>query len=145
MKKVVFYIFSILFLISCNNAKKEAEQDVFTNTGIYSKQSFTDLVLTESDLAAFFKTFPEYEKISTEVYQYYSNREYQYAWFNSDGMTLAVSNFQNQLHNYRNDFGDSSIINKQIDPLIVELKNETTRKSSKKTRTFTYFYFFYLF
>lgn len=134
MKKVVFYIFSILFFISCNNAKKEAENDVFTNTGIYSKQSFTDLVLTESDLATFFKTFSEYEKISTEVYQYYSNREYQYAWFNSDGMTLAVSNFQNQLHNYRNDFGDSSIINKQIDPLIVELKNETTNSVLKENQ-----------
>ncbi len=119
-----------VFIIGCNNSKKK-EEDVFANTGIYSNKNFSELVLTESDIADFFISNPENENIVNNVNQYYKNRNFQYAWFNKDGMTQAVPNFQNQLQNYSIDFDDKSFKIPQLDTLITLIKTNPSIKQNK--------------
>jgi murein L,D-transpeptidase YcbB/YkuD len=128
-----FILIIIIFILGCNNSKK-SEEDVFAKTGIYSTQNYTELVLTESDITQFFMSYPENEVVMNEVTQYYKNRNYQYAWFNKDGMTQAIPNFQNQLQNYSNDFDDNNFRIPQLDTLITLIKTDKSNSNLKENR-----------
>ncbi|WP_395043998.1 murein L,D-transpeptidase [Flavobacterium sp.] len=132
MKNLSKFIFILLVLIiGCNNSKK-TQEDAFTETGIYSTQNYSELVLTESDIIDFFKSYLENEIIINEVTQYYKNRNYQYAWFNKDGMTQAISSFQNQLQNYSVDFDDKTFKTQELDTLINLIKTNKTESVLKE-------------
>ncbi|KAB1157581.1 L,D-transpeptidase family protein [Flavobacterium luteum] len=134
MKTLVkIILITIILIVGCYNSKGKKE-DFFDDTGIYTTQYFTDLILKESDIIAFFKSYSEDKTIVNEVNLYYKNRNYQYAWFNKKGMTLAVLTFQNQLQNYIIDFQDNSIINKELDSLIVLIKNDKSISNLNENR-----------
>ncbi|MFM9989198.1 murein L,D-transpeptidase [Flavobacterium sp.] len=112
MKNVLNIIFILVLFFSC---KKEPKINALT---INPSQNYTDLFLNESTINSFFKSNPENENIVKEVNLFYKNRNFQYAWFSKNGMIQAVSNFQNQLQNYSNDFNDKTLNNAQLDSLI---------------------------
>ena len=115
-------ILGYLFL-GCNNSKNTA---IETNqeTSITSKITYSDLILKETEIADFFKSFPEEQPIVEEVNLFYKNRNYQYAWFNKNGMTSTVSSFENQLNNYHDNYLDNSLINNRIGILISKIQND---------------------
>ena len=115
-------ILGYLFL-GCNNSKNTA---IETNqeTSITSKITYSDLTLKETEIANFFKSFPEEQSIVEEVNLFYKNRNYQYAWFNKNGMTSTVSSFENQLNNYHDNYLDNSLINNRIGILISKIQND---------------------
>jgi murein L,D-transpeptidase YcbB/YkuD len=115
-------ILGYLFL-GCNNSKNTA---IETNqeTSITSKITYSDLILKETEIADFFKSFPEEQSIVAEVNLFYKNRNYQYAWFNKNGMTSTVSSFENQLNNYHDNYLDNSLINNRIGILISKIQND---------------------
>lgn len=117
-----YLLLTVLFLIfSC---KKET-----------ADEKYTDLILEDATIQAFFKDNPENEKIKKEVKLFYKNRDFQYAWFTKNGMTQAVPNFQNQLQNYRNAFNDKTFKNAQLDTLITMIKmNHDESKIDVKQR-----------
>jgi murein L,D-transpeptidase YcbB/YkuD len=110
-------------LLGCNNSKKAA---IETNqeASITSKITYSDLTLKETEIADFFKSFPEEQSIVEEVNLFYKNRNYQYAWFNKNGMTSTVSSFENQLNNYHDNYLDNSLINNRIGVLISKIQND---------------------
>ncbi|WP_269226050.1 L,D-transpeptidase family protein [Flavobacterium eburneipallidum] len=110
--KIILILFLIL-LSACN--KKEREN---LETTIFTKQNYSDLVLDEAALNSYFKAFPENDSIKKEVYQFYKNREYQFAWFNKKGMTAAVPIFYSKIQNYSADFDSKTFVNVQLDSLI---------------------------
>ena len=121
MKKILKIIFIALVLISCKKENKVIASTIKT-------QNFTDIFLDELAINAFFKSNPEKEDVIKEVNLFYKNRNYQYAWFNKNGMTQAVPNFQNQLQNYSDDFNDKTFNNAQLDTLITMIKTNPTDK-----------------
>lgn len=127
--KQLIYAATILayFFLGCNNSKPNTK--VNSESKIISKISYTDLTLKEMDITTFFHSFPEDETIVNEVNLFYKNRKYHYAWFNKDGMTTSVSNFENQLRNYQTNYRDSSLINHKMAILISKIK--TDKKVSK--------------
>ena len=108
MKNICLLLTVLFLFVSC---KKET-----------ADEKYTDLILDDATLQAFFKANPENEKIKKEVKLFYKNRDFQYAWFTKNGMTQAVPNFQNQLQNYTNAFNDKSFKNAQLDTLITIIK-----------------------
>ena len=127
-------LFAMTLILGCNNSKK-IEEDAFANTGIYTTQNYTDLLLTQETIDSFFKKYTEDEIVINEVNQFYKNRNYQYAWFNKDGMTMAVPNFQNQLLNYSIDFDDKNFKNAQLDTLITFIKTDKSNSTLNENRT----------
>ena len=105
---------AIVFM-SCKKENKVVATTIKT-------KNYSDIFLNDSAINAFFKTNPENESVVKEVNLFYKNRNFQYAWFNKKGMTQAVPNFQNQLQNYSNDFGDKTFNNAQLDTLITMIK-----------------------
>lgn len=108
MKNICLLLTVLFLFVSC---KKET-----------ADEKYTDLILEDATIQAFFKANPETEKIKKEVKLFYKNRDFQYAWFTKNGMTQAVPNFQNQLQNYTNAFNDKSFKNAQLDTLITIIK-----------------------
>ncbi|CAM4258027.1 L,D-transpeptidase family protein [Flavobacterium terrigena] len=86
-------------------------------------QNSADLILGKATINAFFKANPESKKIEKEVESFYQNRNFEYAWFTKNGMTQAVSNFQNQLQNYSFAFNDKTFKDEQLDTLISNVKS----------------------
>lgn len=132
IKKIILLVF--LSLLGCNQSKSESE-DIFVGTGIYTNQNYTDLVLTQGAIDTFFITYPDNETIVNEVNHFYRNRNYQYAWFNEEGMTSSVPNFYNQLQSYSIDFDDRSFKNPQLDTLITLIKTDKSSPVLNKDRT----------
>lgn len=127
--KIVFVLLIALTILGCNKKSKELPK-----SSIYTNQNYTDLSLDESAINSYFKTFPEGDSIKNEVNKFYKRRDYQFAWFNKKGMTVAVSNFYNQVQNYSADFDNKNFINKRLDSLIYYIKAEKENSILKENR-----------
>lgn len=127
--KLILVVFIALLVLGCKKDKP-------AESSIYTAQNYSDLVLDKSELKSYFKAFPESDTIQKEVYKFYKNREYQFAWFNKKGMTAAVPIFYNKIQNYSSDFNDKSLINSQLDSLIdltnADKKPSLIRENRKK-------------
>jgi murein L,D-transpeptidase YcbB/YkuD len=128
-RKTILVFFMSLLALGC---KKEKQIE----SSIYTAQNYSDLVLDEAELNAYFKAFPESDTIQNEVYKFYKNREYQFAWFNKKGMTAAVPIFYNKVQNHSSDFNDRNLIDSQLDSLIeatnADKKPSLIRENRKK-------------
>ncbi len=127
MKNTIYIVLISIFFLSC---KKENKELSLSN----NSKNYNIIFLDESVLKSFFKSNPEKENVVKEVNLFYKNRNYQYAWFNKNGMTQAVPNFQNQLQNYSNDFDDKTFNNAQLDTLITLIKSNTNQKEIDKNQ-----------
>ncbi|MGX7668909.1 L,D-transpeptidase family protein [Flavobacterium pedocola] len=116
-----FFLVMMLFTFGCNDKKATP-----LKPSIYTDKNYSDLLLDEALISAYFKANPESEPIKNEVYEFYRNRDFQYAWFNKEGMTQAVPNFYSQLENYSINFKDTSFTNPQLDTLITLIKTDKT-------------------
>ena len=125
--KIVFVLLLALAILGCKD--KESSK-----ISIYKDQNYTDLVLDETALNDYFKSFPESDTIKNEVIRFYEKREYQFAWFNKKGMTASVPIFYNQIQNYSADFNDKSFKNIQLDSLITLISNDEKSSLVKENR-----------
>lgn len=123
--KSYFILLIALAILGCKDKE-------LPKSSIYTAQNYTDLSLDESSINSYFNNFPEGDSIKNEVYQFYKRRDYQFAWFNKKGMTVAVSNFYNQVQNYSADFDNKKFINKRLDSLIYYIKAEKENSPLKE-------------
>jgi L,D-transpeptidase YcbB len=121
-----------VLILSCNEAK-DKQHKKFTNNIPSTKESLNDLVLDSNALAAFFNAHKISDFTIKEVVLFYEERNYQCAWINSTGLTLAANNFYEQLQNYKDDFQDSRFLSIQLDSLIENIQeNEKQFLAQKK-------------
>ena len=133
MKKIIFALpFSIL-LYSCpdpaenQNEKKVAKEEKNISErdiGITASNSYSDLFLDTAALQNFIKQNKIADSIARRLKSFYNTRNYQFAWFSSDGLTEQARGFWN-LHDYVTTYGaDSALkdkkLQKKIDRLIAE-------------------------
>lgn len=121
------FLLVVLITFSCNDKK-----DLTTKSSIYTDKNYSDLQLEEATLTAYFKVNPETEPIKNEVYRFYRNRNFQYAWFTKKGMTQAVPNFYSQLESYSITFKDDSFSNPELDTLITLIKTDKTSTNRRE-------------
>ncbi|WP_394991044.1 murein L,D-transpeptidase [Emticicia sp.] len=110
-------------MTGCNKGKNK-KRVVLADESVYSSQNFTDLLIDSVAITTFFKTSAASDSIQNEVNQFYTRRNYQFAWLNKSGLTNAVPNFYSQLQSYSRDFADSSLNNKLLDSLIIAAQND---------------------
>lgn len=117
----VALVVSCFIFLMANCSKKETTKSA-PSEGIYSIQNFSDLVLDSTFIVAFLKTNNASDSIKAQVNEFYKRRDFQFAWFNKDGITDAVSIFQNKLQNYNSDFADSSLNDSRLDTLLANIE-----------------------
>lgn len=117
MSKYVYVILLLLLLIDsgCKNGK--SRKPVIRDTTITAATSFNDLFMDSTELATFLSQETTYTNVAEQLNDFYTDRNYGYAWFDSTGLTEQAQNFYNLQQSYINDFGDSSLYNAHLDSL----------------------------
>ncbi len=112
MKHILFFSSFILFLLSCNNAVKEANGEVVPRDySIDSNIAVTDVFLDSSSVEQFIKQQLFHDSLSKRIRSFYNGRNYQYAWFNSKGISTNAGTFLDLFNDYISYSKDSSLYN----------------------------------
>lgn len=113
MRKILLVIIvAAAALSSCKYFKprKAAARD----TTINKQTSFNPVFLDSIHVDAFMAKHPEFRMFIEQFRDFYSHRNYEYAWFDTAGLAEQAHNFINLQNSYINEFSDSSLYNKQL-------------------------------
>ncbi|MEN9685334.1 MAG: hypothetical protein RLZZ28_1120 [Bacteroidota bacterium] len=116
-------LFFLLILASCKYFKPRRNA-VARDTSISTKTSFNNLFLDSSRVDDFLKNYPAYEAFQEEFRDFYSQRNYQHAWFDSSGLAEHASNFITLRNIYIADFQDSSLFNHELNHLLEQYQEK---------------------
>ena len=132
MKKIIFALIVSVFFIACTEqsehgygTKVEGEKKVSKrDTGITPSNSYSNLFLDTTDLQNFITKNKIVDSIALRLESFYNTRNYQFAWFSSDGLTEQARGFWN-LHDYVTTYdADTTLkdkkLQKRMDRLIAE-------------------------
>jgi murein L,D-transpeptidase YcbB/YkuD len=126
MKKI-FPIIALLFslLISCNSQdndpakkekqdkqqKEEAEKKISKrDVSINATNAYSDLFFDSLAMVKFFADNNIDDVLKRRITSFYNTRNYQFAWFSSNGLTEQARGFWN-MHNYEVTYGKDSTLN----------------------------------
>ncbi len=132
MKKIIFISGLCALLYSCSNQTVSSEENVAKeeknistrDLSITRSNSYSDLFLDTAVLKNFISQNKIPDSIARRIRSFYNARNYQFAWFTSDGLTEQARGFWN-LHDYVTTYdNDSSLkdkkLQKRMDRLIAE-------------------------
>ena len=103
-------------LMSC--AKEKNAKGILPDTSIYSKINYSPMLLDSSILANFYTKNKIDDSLKIQIDEFYSRRNFQFAWFNQNGITSACHIYYNQLMSFSEDFQDKSLNSELVDSLI---------------------------
>lgn len=128
MSRYLFFYGALCFLLiqSCKN--RRSKKPVIRDTSITVATSFNDLFMDSVELDQFLKNNTTYQAYTEQFTDFYKDRNYGYAWFDSSGLTEQASNFRNLQLNYISSFEDSSLYQPQMENLL----NMFTQSGKKK-------------
>lgn len=118
-RNVLVLLLLVLSLSSCKffKAKKLMARD----TTITHLTSFNSIFLDSVHVDSFLLQHPEFEAFTEQFHDFYTHRNYEYAWFDSSGLAEQAHNFINLQNSYITDFADSSIFNPVLEDLFQNL------------------------
>jgi murein L,D-transpeptidase YcbB/YkuD len=133
MKKIIIALPIFFLLFSCTEQETTTAQDQKTkeqknisavDSSITRSNSYSDLFLDTSAVSNFITQNKISDSIAKRIKSFYNTRNYQFAWFSSDGLTEQARGFWN-LHDYVTTYdNDSSLkdkkLQKKMDRLIAE-------------------------
>ncbi len=127
MKNIGTFLFSFGFLlINCksSNTKSVSARD----TTINAKTTYNNLFLDSTTLEHFIGAQDSLQKYRSALFDFYNQRNYEFAWFDADGMTEQAHSFYHLQNNFAANLNDSSLYNLQLQQLYEWfLINHTTR------------------
>lgn len=120
---VLLLSFCFLFSFGCKNGK--AKKKVVRDTTINNFTSFNELFLDSIQLHTFLQSNPQFKKFEEQFEDFYKDRNYGYAWFDSKGLAEQAYNFHNLLDNYIAESMDSSLYDHSLETLHSSLLENT--------------------
>ena len=150
MKKILFCVsFFAQLLISCkfsttNDSESEIESGAETKTKkitardytINASNSYSDLFLDSGVVEKFIveKKFPDTE--ARRIRSFYNSRNFQFAWFSSDGLTEQGRGFWNLHNNYTSSSEDTTLDNNALKKIMDNLVTNDSISPSANNKTF---------
>ena len=135
MKKLLLVSFIGMLLTACDamsdngdgssqDGEKEKKNISARDYSITKEIAYSDLFLDSNTVENFLKTQNVPDSLARRVRSFYNTRNYQFAWFNSEGLSEQTYGFWNLLDHYVSYSDDTSLTNKplkkRIDNLMVE-------------------------
>ncbi|MDB5193986.1 MAG: L,D-transpeptidase family protein, partial [Segetibacter sp.] len=132
MKNLFYTLFIVGSLISCKNngnnegdgdTKEEKDKKVTSrDLSISRENAYNDLFLDSMAVADYLQKNEFDEKTERRILSFYNSRNYQFAWFSSDGLTEQARGFWN-LYSYDATHGNDSLpqdkkLDKKMDNLL---------------------------
>ena len=126
IKLMLLLPFSLL-LVNCK--LKGTNKDSFRDTTITQNTSFNNLFLDSSTVESFFVDADSFKTYRSKFFQFYKQRNYEFAWFDANGITEQAHNFYNLQNNFAANLNDSSIYNPQLQQLYEWLLNNNAPRN----------------
>src|SRR5438477_8072062 len=143
--RTIFLLLSVtILIIGCDTAGTQtdgASQKVEKNMSsrdrsINSSNSYSDLFMDSTAMEKFIQQKKVPDSIAIRMRSFYNTRNYQFAWFSSDGLTEQARGFWN-LHDYVTTYdADSSLKNKTLQKKMDELIAEDELSVSASYKSF---------
>src|SRR6266446_5570591 len=122
MKTIISLLCACCLLIACDNAgtqpastNQESQKNISSrDVAINSSNSYSDLFMDSASMEKFITQKKMPDSIASRMRSFYNTRNYQFAWFSSDGLTEEARGFWN-LHDYVMTYdADSSLKDKAL-------------------------------
>ncbi len=138
MKRISFTFVTVCLLaISCTSTEIKVPSS--DDTTINEQNAYNNLFLDSSSVEKFMVSQDSFKRFRSKYYAFYSQRNYEFAWFDSDGMTEQAHHFYSLQNNFAANLNDSSIYNVPLQELYGWLQNNGSNRNkvydsiSKKT------------
>jgi len=124
----ILFVFTtiIILFIACNDRPEQQAGGSSTtkdknltprNGSITRTNAYSDLFLDSTAMEAFIQEQNLNDTITTGLRNFYNARNYQYAWFASDGLTEQALAFRN-LYDYAQDSGAHKKLDRKLEALM---------------------------
>lgn len=132
MKKVcehpiAFFIIVLILFSGCSSGLKESTNgNAAADSTLIEPVTVNNLFLDSVAVAEFLRLHPEYKEQTEQVWKFYSMRNYQYAWFNNDGIGEQASHLMNKLTNLREEgITDTASVHSRLQELYDSISGGT--------------------
>ena len=110
--KLLLLVFIAGLVFGCRNGKNK--QPVIKDSTITKATSFNEVFFDSVQLASFLNQNKQLNLFAEQYGDFYKSRNYQFAWFDSLGITQQTRDFINLLQTTVDDLQDSSLLNKSF-------------------------------
>ncbi len=134
--KYVPFVFIIVLFWSCSqtDATSNAIAPVPRDTSITIQNAYSELFIDSLSVENFLAKEVTSDSTVQRIRNFYNSRNFAFAWFNKEGLTLQAEGFWNAHDNYINNSGDSSIYDKQLHSIMDTLLSEDSLYQVNKDR-----------
>lgn len=117
----------LLLLAGCSSGLKESTNNTAApDSSLIEPVTVNNLFLDSTAVAGFLETHPEYSEQKEQVWKFYRMRNYQFAWFNNDGMVEQASHMMNTLTHLKEEgITDTATVNSRLQQLYDTLTEGT--------------------
>jgi murein L,D-transpeptidase YcbB/YkuD len=128
-------VMAAVWFLSCagtepeKNDNNKAGSRISSNAHGAKAVGYSDLYLDSTAVERFIREHKVDEKKAADLRDFYSNRNYQFAWFAADGLDEHGRAFWNLHNNYVNYAQDSSFFNKRLHQKMEVLVNDADEAS----------------
>ena len=117
-----------IFFIRCNSGTNKTHS---TNTSINLKTTFNNRFLDSTILENFISNQDSLKRYRDQFFIFYDHRDFEYAWFDSNGMTEQAHNFFNLQNDLISQLEDSSLYNIGLQQNYDWLNGDDTENKNK--------------
>lgn len=132
MKKQLLYLITLsLFFAACNSESLKKEKITPRDYSITKVNSYNDLFIDSADVQDYIVKNALPDSIGMRMISFYNGRNYEYAWFSSDGLSEQAKGFSSLL----NLSGDTSNQQKKMKETLRDLMGSSNPDLSEKNKT----------
>lgn len=132
MKKLTSIILLLAVIsIGCNQSEKEEHRISKRDYSITKKNAYNDLFLDSMEVVNFIEKNKIPDTLANRITSFYNARNYEYAWFSSDGLSEQGMGFSSLL----NFSGDTSAKENKMEQTIDYFKGADNVKVTTKNKT----------
>ena len=116
MRKYSLFLLLLFFIcfFACNYFSRNANKEVIRDTTITIQTSFNNLFLDSVEVELFLQKNPIFKTFERQYLDFYRQRNFEFAWFDSSGLAEQSHNFINLLNSSIEKLQDSSIYNENL-------------------------------
>lgn len=133
MKKYIYPCIAVLcvlaVVVACNN-KSHKKKEVVADTTINTRTSFNNLFLDSTRIEQFLEKDMTLKPFAAQFSDFYKQRNYEYAWFDSAGLGEQAGNFLNLLSSTVEELQDSSLYSKKLAQYYADFTTDSTHNNS---------------
>lgn len=123
----------LTFFCSCkSNTPRQVPEPLVRDTTVNIHNAFLDSFMDSSDVTEFLSKANLAADDSSQISDFYRSRNYEFAWFDSEGLTEHATSFVSLYRNYRSTNNDSALRNKKLDANIDEIMDDSSYIRNRK-------------